>query len=141
MFMMVPCAGIERRQPQSREVLSSPQLFIRVEPLSAEGLKIGVQVVFDLQFLFFQRLNLIMAYMNNLCFHVLNLLIEFVVLFKQLSEMMILILEFGNEVTVFGKHVLSPFELGIFLSYVDATFSSLMWINKQSWIQRIGLMF
>lgn len=46
-----------------------------------------------------------MANMHNMCFYVLKFLIDFMVLCKQLDETMTLILEFGDEVRIFGKDV------------------------------------
>jgi hypothetical protein len=76
-------------------------------PPSVGGVRLaqkGVELVLEQQLFLFQQLNRFVAPDLNAGFHVLDLLIQGVVLVKQTSEMVVAGFELGNQFTVFWKH-------------------------------------
>jgi hypothetical protein len=57
-----------------------------------------------MQIFFLQRFYIFMRTRFDMGFHVLDLLIQFVVFVKQVNEMAVSRLEAGDQITVFGKH-------------------------------------
>ena len=62
-----------------------------------------VQLILERQFFSFQRLDVTVGGRFDTRLHVLDPLIEFVVLFEEVEEMAVGRLELGDQVAVFGK--------------------------------------
>lgn len=74
----------------------------------------AVKLVFESQFFFLQNFNFFMRPRLNAGLNILNLLIEFVVLFKKTQEVTVSCLKLRNKIAVLWKHGNTPLQLDSF---------------------------
>jgi hypothetical protein len=67
------------------------------------------ELVFEMQLLLFEVFNFLGRAWDDVLLHVLDGLVERVVLIEQMLEMAVVLLELTDQVAVFGEHGMTPF--------------------------------